>query len=95
MSSTFLVLPAETVENIRNQVDSDADLTSLPVAVALMPENTTPDSADWIGATWDPGNITRWLYPGDRDIGTYDYWVRITASPEIPMRNTGIIVLTG
>lgn len=90
-----LVLPADTIEYVRNQVTSQADLTSLPVDIALMPANETPDNLDFVTAAWDPGNITRWLYPGDRDIGTYDYWVKITATPEIPMRNTGIVILTG
>jgi hypothetical protein len=92
-SSIYLVLPADTIEYIRNEVCSDTDLTSLPVDVAFMPQGETPTALDWIAATWEPGNIVRWLYPGDQPPGIYEYWIRITATPEVPIRDTGIVIL--
>lgn len=89
----ILVLPATTVEYIRNEVTSTVDLTSDPVEVAIMTAGTAPGVSDWEDATWESGNI-RYLYDGTAAAGTYDYWVRITATPEIPVRNTGIVILT-
>lgn len=89
----ILVLPAVTMEYIRNEVTSTTDLTSSVVEVAIMPEGDTPGVSDWDDADWDSGNI-RYLYDGSLAAGTYDYWVRITAPPETPVRNTGIVILT-
>lgn len=89
----ILVLPATTVEYIRNEVTSNTDLTTGTVEVAIMAEGTAPTAPDWQTAAWDSGDV-RYLYNGDKTAGTYDYWVRITATPEVPVRNTGIVVLT-
>lgn len=89
----ILVLPAITVEYIRNQIDSVTDFTANPVEVAIVVEGTTPGALDWDVADWDSGNI-RYLYDGSLAAGTYDYWVRITMAPEVPVRNTGILILT-
>lgn len=89
----ILVLPATTMEYIRNEVTSTTDLTTGTVEVAIMPEGDSPGSLDWEGATWESGNI-RYLYDGSLVAGTYDYWVRITLAPETPVRNTGIVIFT-
>lgn len=94
MSSTFLVLSAQTIEYIRNQVTSEADLTSLPVDIAIVSTGDTPLPGDWMVAGWDPNNVTKFLYQGNFGPGLYDYWVRITATPEIPIRSTGIVNFT-
>jgi hypothetical protein len=88
----ILMLPATTSEYIRNTVTAPFDLTTDPVEVALVAADSTPTALQWISASWQ-GNDIRWLYPGTSTPGVYNYWVRITATPETPVRSTGIVIL--
>lgn len=90
----LLVLPSDSVEYIRNAVTASEDVTNTTVEVALMADGTEPGALDWDAATWDVDGNIQFLYNGAATSGIYDYWVRVTATPEIPVRNTGIVVLT-
>lgn len=88
-----LELPAVSVEYIRTTVTTDTDLSGLPVEGALLPvEPGEPASIAWTAAEWD-GDAIRWLYPGGYTTGVYEFWVRITAAGETPVRRTGLVLL--
>lgn len=87
----ILVLPATTVEFIRNEVTSSVDLTAEVVEIAITTSGTAPGPSDWETAMWDGDGNIAYLYPGTTAAGIYDYWVRVTAMPEIPVRNSGIV----
>jgi hypothetical protein len=63
--------------------------TSMPVAVAVVLEDTKPTDTDWHVAQWDVDGTSAKLLTGP---GTalalaaelYGVWARITATPEIP-----------
>ena len=68
---------------------------STPVEIALVASGTTPATGDWTDAdAWD-GTIAKLLIgPGgtvELAAGTYRVWVRVTATPEIPVIESGLV----
>lgn len=82
ISEEYLLVPAE--------VDPFDD--AWPVEIALT-DGALPVEADWQDAEWD-GQTARLLI-ADEDPGRYVVWLRITASPEIPVRRAGPVYLFG
>lgn len=75
-------------------VDGAAPSDSLTVEVAMPTEGVAPSS--WVTATWDAGRARVLVGTGGDftlTAGRYDVWVRITSSPELTARNTGVLVV--
>lgn len=83
------------------QVDPSLD----PVEMAFTVPGTEPLVGDWKTAGWEadfsqsrPIYFARTLVgPGGTHLltdGTYDVWVRVTDSPEVPVSNAGRLVIT-
>lgn len=68
------------------------DPSSYPVQVAVLPDGDRPAVDDWHDATWDTdsGDHVAVLLVGPEGVidpgpGTYRTWVKITATPEVPV----------
>jgi hypothetical protein len=74
---------------------ADIDPTGDPVQVALPVHGTDPVSGDWVTGSWEVQGSTRWarilIGPGAKVLakGTYDVWVKVTDSPEVPALKGG------
>lgn len=65
-----------------------ADPTAYPVAIAVLPGgDADPEPADWLDATWAQGPRSKiaTALVGPLAPGRYGVWVRVTASPEVPV----------
>lgn len=74
-----------------------ANLDDLVVKMAVVDDGEQPVTADWQTAEWIGTSIAALIGPGtDIDLGpgTYDVWVKITASPEEPVLESGSIHIT-
>ncbi len=95
-------IEALSTEYIHIPVTSDGDVTAAPVSIAIVARGTEPDSGDWQNAAWKPNTTppqaTVLIGPGTpfglEQGSAYDVWVRVTESPEIPIRRAGSIYLT-
>lgn len=91
-----LQIPSLSVEYLHLPVTGD-DTTGMPVQVAVVLEDTEPAPGDWNTATWVAGAATLLIGPGtvlELADGIYGAWVKITATPEIPVLYCGQIVIT-
>lgn len=93
----MLKIPATSKEYLDIPVAAadDVDLSGLPVEIALIAPGSDPDAGDWKTATWHDGHARILIGPGGalqlEQHHTYIPWVRITATPEIPvLRSTAI-----
>jgi|GEM_PF-4595205 hypothetical protein len=88
-------IPRESKEYLDVAVDGPVDVTTLPVEMQVRLYPLRPDPAGWKTAQWgtdDDGQTVAQILIGpgsDFDLsiapGTYVPYVRITASPEIPV----------
>lgn len=76
--------------------------TSDPVSFAFTTSvATTPSPSDWVAASWDPGGSGTYtarclVGPGGSTVlssGNYFVWVKITDSPEVPVRQVGTLTV--
>ena len=81
-------------EYVRADVKASGDVSALPVSMAILPVGQDPAGLDWKTASW-VGNTARVLIgPGttlDLEKGTWMVWVQVTATPEIPVIQSGRI----
>jgi hypothetical protein len=89
-------IPAESVEYLKVPISTypaGTDLSDLPVELAVVPDGETPDSGDWETGLWIGTNAAVLIGTGGLVLtpGTYDVWVRITATPETPLLQPGSI----
>ncbi len=95
------VLPASSVEYVRVPVTASVTLDLQTVEMALTPRTATglpPETpVSWLAAQWvgDAG-LTRSCRTliGPLTPGAYDCWVRVTDTPEIPVRVAGTVTAT-
>jgi hypothetical protein len=98
-----LVIASSSLESVLVPVSNvnGTDLSALPVQMAFTPGE--PAGGDWKSATWTTlTNPTRYLAsclvgPGGTVTlaeGTYQVWVKVTATPEIPVKLAGFVVVT-
>lgn len=87
----MLSIPSLSVEYVKVPiVDGPANLTSLAVQMAVVPQGQDPVSGDWKTATWI-GTSASVLIGTGSSVGaltkglTYGIWVKITSSPEVPV----------
>lgn len=70
-------------------VDGPANLTTLTVQMAIVPQGQDPVSGDWKSASWVGTSAAVLIGPAtslplSKGV-TYGVWVKITSSPEIPV----------
>ncbi len=100
-----LVIPAISLEYVRVQLSAEAsgapvNPTGDTVQMAFLPGSQAPESGDWKSATWDTDTTTtpttyraQCLVGPSGTVtltrGSYTIWVKITDSPEVPVRPVG------
>jgi hypothetical protein len=92
-------IPAISVEYVRVAVTgpTGVDLGELDVEMAVVADGQTPDVDDWKVGTWIGSSAAVLIGPGTPlalDQGTYDVYVKITSSPEVPVLPSGSIHIT-
>lgn len=89
-------MPPEIVslskEYVYVPVKAGVDLAALPVEVALTTNGAEPVGADWRTAAWDQGRAR--VLVGPLPDGRYSVWVRVTATPEVPVMKAGLLDVT-
>lgn len=99
-------IPETSLEFVEFQVTSDDNPTGNIVEVAaLSTANSTeygePVETDWVTAAWVTRNGKHYVQALvgptstlELDAGDYWLWTRITADPERPVRNVGLVIIT-
>lgn len=97
-----LRIPSTSVQYVQMRVDTTANPTGNAVSMAIKPRGTEPEAVDYKSATWAAGTP----YKAQVRIGTgtdigalvegvYQVWVKVTATPEIPvMQSTNCLRIT-
>jgi hypothetical protein len=83
----------ESLERLMTPVRSGlGDVSGFPVQIALLADGERPTAEDWHDATWgtDGGETVAVLLVGPAGVvdpgpGSYRTWVKITATPEVPV----------
>lgn len=97
LSLEYIKLPVEVVINgVAYDPHLDAVVLAFPV------RGVDPVALDWKTGSWELGSDGIWMArclvgPGGTvtlTAGTYDAWVKITDSPEIPVRKCGVVEVT-
>lgn len=93
----MLSLPSISLEYIHIPVSGAT--AGMPVEIAVIPSTAEePDETDWTPAdAWDGTTAKILVGPDgtiDLDNGTYQVWVRVTATPEIPVIRSGLLEIT-
>lgn len=93
-----LPIPSLSKEYVHATVAGPANKASFAVEMAVVPEGQDPVSGDWKTAEWSGDDVIAMVGAGStipltRGV-TYEVWVRITASPEIPVLRPGLIHAT-
>lgn len=105
--SMALAIKASSTEPIKVQVDKVLagtlqDLSAKTVEMAFMQSGTAPSSGDWKAATWDiwtqPTRYFAMCRVGPAGTvtlaaGRYAVWVRVTDSPDLPVKEAGALVV--
>ncbi len=89
-------IPAASVEYLKVPISAypaGVALDDLPVELAVVPDGQTPTGGDWETGLWIDDNAAVLIGTGGLVLtpGTYDVWVRITATPETPLLPAGSI----
>lgn len=94
----MLQIPSLSTEYIHAPIDGPPNKTSFDVDMAILPEGQDPTSGDWKPAEWAGDDVICLVGPATSIPLTkgvrYEVWVRITASPEIPVLRPGFIHAT-
>lgn len=95
--ATIPTIPSSSVEYIKATVTGNYT-TSMAVVMAIVTADSEPVSADWKTAAWDVTDAKILIGTGSAVgalvEGLYDVWVKITATPEIPVIRSGRIKIT-
>lgn len=95
---SLLQIPSLSVEYVHATIDGPSNKTTYDPEMAVLPEGQDPDSGDWQTAEWSGDDVICLVGPGtDIELTRgvrYEVWVRITASPEIPVLRPGLIHAT-
>lgn len=98
LSKEYVRVPVVAYEN-----GELVDPTTDPVFMAFMadPPKEEPANGDWKTAAWEYDGITYFarclVGPGgtvELEDGTYHVWVKLTDSPEVPVRRVGRLVIS-
>lgn len=97
---------ADSTEYVKSTVSVDHDITGKTIQVALPAANTAPTTwvdAEVLSTTSDGAGTWTSTYrillgPASGDItlsaGTYDWTVKVVDTPEVPVRKSGVVVVT-
>ena len=93
----MLTIPSISREYIHIPIGGGS--MSTPVEIAVIDDDTEePTEADWHNAdVWDGTTAKLLIGPGgtlELDDGVYRVWVRVTATPEIPVIRSGLLEVT-
>lgn len=92
----MLRIPSTSKEFLRVPVVGAED--TMPVEIAVVASTLEePASGDWKPAVWDGTDAKVLIGPGTGlplANGTYRAWVRVTASPELPVVRGGLLRIT-
>lgn len=93
-----LQIPSLSKEYLHATVDGPPNKTSYGVEMAVVQEGQDPVSGDWKTAAWSGDDVIVLVGAGTtipltRGV-TYEVWVRITASPEVPVLRPGFVHAT-
>lgn len=92
----MLTIPSVSREYIHVPVTGGS--LSTPVELAVIPSTQEePASGDWRTAVWDGTTAKLLIGPGGTLTladGIYRVWVRVTATPEIPVLRSGLLEIT-
>lgn len=88
-----LRIPSTSVQYVQMRVDTTTDPTGLLVSMAVTPRGTEPTAGDFRTAAWTAGTPykaqvligTAASGIGVLTEGTYQVWVKVTSTPEIPV----------
>lgn len=94
-------IPSASVEYVHAPV-TGTFTTSMAVEMAVVTADHEPTSGDWHAASWDGDNgdadakilIGTGTAIGALTDGMYGVWVRITATPEVPVLFSGALRIT-
>lgn len=97
----YVYLPVKATNSAGASVDIDA----LTVEAAFVAGLDDPAEDDWVAATWEAGGPDSAGYyqarvligtGGDVELaeGAWQAWVRVTDSPEVPVRHVGQLNVT-
>ncbi|MFB4265323.1 hypothetical protein [Nonomuraea sp. GTA35] len=94
----LLQIPSLSTEYVHATIDGPPNKTSYDAEMAILPEGQDPTSGDWETAAWSGDDVICLVGPATAIPLTrgvrYEVWVRITASPEIPVLRPGFIHAT-
>lgn len=93
----MLVVPSVSLEYLHIPVTGATG--AQPVELAVIDAGTEePAAGDWMPAdAWDGTTAKLLIGPGgtlELTDGTYRVWVRVTASPEVPVIRSGLLRIT-
>lgn len=96
-------IPAVSTEYLHGPVTANVALDTQVVEVAFItPSSATPnDTTSWVTATWEGGAATTRTWrvligpgtPAPLAVGSYGVWVRITDTPEVPVRKHDVLTI--
>lgn len=96
-------LPTSSVEYLKVPIEHfvsgvASNPTSFPVSFAftvVAPNGSTPTPSSWSTGSWETANATYFArgLVGGLTVGEWAVWCRITASPEVPVRKVGKLVI--
>lgn len=93
-----LEIPSISIEYLRVPITgpTGVDLTELAVELAVVPDGQIPAPADWQTGLWIGSDAAALIGTGALTLtrGTYDVYVKITSSPEVPVLLSGSIYIT-
>lgn len=94
----MLQIPSLSTEYVHATIDGPPNKTSYTPEMAILPEGQDPTGGDWKTASWSGDDVICLIGPSGlitltKGV-TYEVWVRITASPEIPVLRPGFIHAT-
>lgn len=101
----ILVLSTLTDEYVRVRTSAKEagawlDPTGDTVEFAFMTVGTDPTGSDWDAGAWEtdattnPDTYYARYEIASLAVGSYDVWVRVTDSPEVPVRHVGELHIT-
>lgn len=97
-------IPSSSVVLYRQEVHAAASPTALPVSMAVKPYGEEPEAADFKAAAWltESGRYYAVILVGQvvtglgvLTEGIYKTWVKVTATPEVPvLESVNYLVIT-
>jgi hypothetical protein len=85
-----------SLEYLHVPLSIDVEGAEFELAFTAYGDETDP--SEWHAATYADGSVRVLVGPGgavELAVGDYMVWVRVTANPEIPVRQAGRIVIFG